>query len=121
MDQDSTNSKSEYWQIDYDRVRMTIDLIDKGVRSAGCVNIRKGSRDQISAILTKLGYAYSIQDNGDHHCELLICKYQYLLQVAEMIESTQEPLRTWALGKLYGYSDNEIETYVAQQQGETLR
>jgi hypothetical protein len=95
------------------KLSVSMDLIKRGVRSAACLTIPLVFLDEVFSEIEKAGLkSYPIQC-GECHADVTIFRHEHLRQVIPQIDELQDPLRAWAYGKLFGYSEEAIGEFIA--------
>lgn len=103
----------KYWQLG--SISSNIFFVKKGIRPVSQFTIRKEWVDEI-IIEIKKNHLYFLKINIDENYDsLYIFKYLYLENIIKFVNSlpyNKDILNAWIDGKMFGYSDEEIERYI---------
>jgi hypothetical protein len=97
------------------RLHEQMILIRNEVRPAAEVTCRNEELQSVVQYITAQEMSYISNRQGDHHTSVIffLCKYSHLQAVLDGIFNLPEcGLKTWAYGKLFGYSEDAIASFL---------
>jgi hypothetical protein len=107
------------WLEEWDHARLSahIDLVKRGVRSAAHLTIRKTALQEVCQVVERAGLYLHVEACGRNHSDVTLFAHLHLKRVIPALEGLSEPARTWAYGKLFGYSEDAIGKFIRRDGG----